>query len=220
MRSPRRDDAHGSGRFVQHPLPEKRRLLSYSLKGRRDDHIECRGGVRDAVSFELEPVEPEVFWTFQHELAEDSLRQGMLHKFGASGRMAMGGAEPHPHREPGTQVADPGLPHLPRRLRHRQEPDRCSSCRKARRRCGGNTSHPTPLPQGEREIAISPLIQVNHLRRREAVEVGRGGVAVGADVLAVDQVAQVQSGSSSAREMVSSASQVGPKTEQIASGPS
>jgi hypothetical protein len=75
---------------AQHPLPEKRRLLSYSLKGQREDHIECRGGVRYAVNFQLEPVEPEVFWTFQHELAEDGLRQGMLHKFQSSGRMALG----------------------------------------------------------------------------------------------------------------------------------
>ena len=35
---------------------------------------------------------------------------------------------------------------------------------------------------------------MQHFCRREAVEVGRGGVAVGADVLAVDQVAQFQVG--------------------------
>ena len=75
---------------AHHPLPEKRRLMSYSLKGQRSDHVECRGGVRYDVSFQLEPVEPEVFWTFQQELAQDGLRQGMLHKFDASGRMALG----------------------------------------------------------------------------------------------------------------------------------
>jgi hypothetical protein len=75
---------------AQHPLPEKRRLLSYSLKGQRSDRVECRGGIRYEVSFQLEPVEPEVFWTFQQELAQDGLRQGMLQKFDASGRMALG----------------------------------------------------------------------------------------------------------------------------------
>ena len=35
---------------------------------------------------------------------------------------------------------------------------------------------------------------MHHFRRREAVEVGRGGMAVGADVFAVDQVAQFQVG--------------------------
>jgi hypothetical protein len=75
---------------AHHPLPEKRRLLRYSLRGQRSDSVECRGKVRYEMSFQLEPVDPEVFWTFQHELAQDGVRQGMLHKFNASGRMALG----------------------------------------------------------------------------------------------------------------------------------
>lgn len=75
---------------AHHPLPEKRRLMAYALKGQRSDRLECRGGVCYEMSFHLEPVEPEVFWTFQHELAEDGLRQGMLHRFDSSGRMALG----------------------------------------------------------------------------------------------------------------------------------
>jgi len=42
------------------------------------------------VSFQLEPVAPEIFWTFQQELANDSEREGMLHTFDSSGRMALG----------------------------------------------------------------------------------------------------------------------------------
>lgn len=75
---------------AHHPLPQKRRLLSYKLKGERCDRLECRGGATYQVSFQLEPIEPEVFWTFQEELCHDGDRQGMLHKFGASGRMALG----------------------------------------------------------------------------------------------------------------------------------
>jgi hypothetical protein len=75
---------------AQHPLPEKRRLLRYSLVGQRSDSVECRGKVRYEMSFQLEPVDPQVFWTFQHELAHEGVRQGMLHKFNASGRMALG----------------------------------------------------------------------------------------------------------------------------------
>ncbi len=75
---------------AQHPLPQKRRLLSYKLKGERADHVETRGGVRYQMSFQLEPVEPEVFWTFQQELAHDGQRQGMLHTFNSSGRLALG----------------------------------------------------------------------------------------------------------------------------------
>lgn len=75
---------------AQHPLPQRRRLLSYRLRGERSDRVECRGGVMYQMSFQLEPVAPEVFWTFQHELALDGQRQGMLHTFDASGRMTLG----------------------------------------------------------------------------------------------------------------------------------
>jgi hypothetical protein len=41
-------------------------------------------------SFQLEPVAPEVFWTFQQELAHDGQRRGLFHVFDSSGRMALG----------------------------------------------------------------------------------------------------------------------------------
>jgi hypothetical protein len=75
---------------ANHPLPQKRRLLSYKLKGQRTDHVECRGGAHYRVSFSLEPVEPETFWTFQQELSLDGSRRGMLHKFDSSGRIDVG----------------------------------------------------------------------------------------------------------------------------------
>lgn len=75
---------------AQHPLPQKRRLMSYRLKGERNDGLECRGGARYQVNFQLETVDPEIFWTFQEELNHDGERQGMLHMFNSSGRMAVG----------------------------------------------------------------------------------------------------------------------------------
>jgi hypothetical protein len=75
---------------AQHPLPRKRRLLSYCLRGDRSDRVNCRGGVTYQMNFQLEPAAPEVFWAFQHELSNDSDRQGMLHMFESSGRMALG----------------------------------------------------------------------------------------------------------------------------------
>ena len=75
---------------AHHPLPQRRRLLSYRLQGARSDQIECRGGIRYRVDFQLEPVDPTVFWTFQQELCHDQHRQGMLHTFSSSGRMALG----------------------------------------------------------------------------------------------------------------------------------
>jgi hypothetical protein len=75
---------------AQHPLPQKRRLMSYKLAGDRSDRLECRGGIRYQVSFQLEPVAPDVFWTFQQELSHEGERKGLLHTFDASGRMTIG----------------------------------------------------------------------------------------------------------------------------------
>ena len=72
------------------PLPQKRRLLSYALGGERSDRLECRGGVCYHMSFQLERVDPEVFWSFQGELAAEGLKHGLLHQFGSSGRLATG----------------------------------------------------------------------------------------------------------------------------------
>jgi hypothetical protein len=75
---------------AHHPLPQTRRLVSYRLKGEGSDQVDCRGGARYCVNFQLETVAPEFFWTFQRELAGDEDRKGMLHRFDSSGRMALG----------------------------------------------------------------------------------------------------------------------------------
>lgn len=75
---------------ANHPLPEKRKLFGHSLKGRHKERVECRGGVTYECDFQLERVEPAQFWTFQHDLAWESSANGMLHRFDASGRIALG----------------------------------------------------------------------------------------------------------------------------------
>ncbi|MCO6454032.1 MAG: DUF2617 family protein [Pirellulaceae bacterium] len=75
---------------AQHPLPQKRRLMRYRLRGERSDRVQCRGGVVYQVKFQLEPVRPEVFYTCQQELVHHGEREGMFHSFDASGRMALG----------------------------------------------------------------------------------------------------------------------------------
>jgi hypothetical protein len=75
---------------AQHPLPQKRRLMSYRFKGERTDRVECRGGVSYQVSFQLEPASPQDFWMFQNELARDAQVEGLLHRFDSSGRMNLG----------------------------------------------------------------------------------------------------------------------------------
>lgn len=75
---------------AQHPLPQKRRLMSYRLRGERGDRVECRGGIKYDVKFQLESATPDIFWAFQQELRQGGQNQGMLHMFDASGRMALG----------------------------------------------------------------------------------------------------------------------------------
>ncbi len=75
---------------AKQPLPQKRRLMNYKLRGERHDRLECRGGVTYQTSFQLETVEPEIFWAFQQELTRDASHRGLLYSFNAKGRMALG----------------------------------------------------------------------------------------------------------------------------------
>jgi hypothetical protein len=75
---------------AHHPLPKTRLLVSHALKGDRSERVECRGGVKYEMRFQMEPTEPEIFMMFQKELAETNPGAGMLHRFESSGRMALG----------------------------------------------------------------------------------------------------------------------------------
>ncbi len=75
---------------AQQPLPQKRRLISYRLRGRRNDALKTRGGVNYQMEFEVEAAAPEVFYTYQQDLAQLSQRQGLLYHFAPSGRMSLG----------------------------------------------------------------------------------------------------------------------------------
>ena len=76
---------------AHHPLPQRRRLMNHRLKGHRQDRVLCRGGARYQVRFQLEPVHPEQFWTYQQEIALAGRFGGLFHQFHSSGRMALGG---------------------------------------------------------------------------------------------------------------------------------
>lgn len=71
------------------PLPKRRRLLSKPLKGSRTEKAECRGNVGYRTHFQLEPVSPDMFWMVQKQLGTGPT-EGLLHRFDASGRMALG----------------------------------------------------------------------------------------------------------------------------------
>ncbi len=70
-------------------LPTDRRLMLYRIRGERSDKIEHRG-ITHQTSIQLEPVSPELFVLFQHELAREGERQGMLQRFDSSARVPTG----------------------------------------------------------------------------------------------------------------------------------
>lgn len=80
---------------AQAPLPQKRRLMSHPLTGQRRDGLECRGGAKYSVEFQLESVDSAAFFTYQKEFAlagarEGQTNDGLLHNFDSSGRFDLG----------------------------------------------------------------------------------------------------------------------------------
>jgi hypothetical protein len=72
------------------PLPKQRRLLFHRLRGERNDRVQCRSGIEYDVSFQLEKLEPAIFWDFQQQLTQDSECRGLVHTFNSNGRVALG----------------------------------------------------------------------------------------------------------------------------------
>lgn len=75
---------------AHHPLPQRRRLMSYRLKGERSERVEVAAGVSFEVNFSLEPADYAKFKAYQRELTLQATRQGMLQQFAANGRLNAG----------------------------------------------------------------------------------------------------------------------------------
>jgi hypothetical protein len=75
---------------ANYPLPRTRCMLKKRLCGEHQQRLEYRDQVAYEVKFELEPLDPNVFWAFQQELAYESEREGMVHVFDATGRFSLG----------------------------------------------------------------------------------------------------------------------------------
>jgi len=74
---------------VHQPLPARRSLLRQTLKGSRTENVSCRRGVSYRTHFQLETVDPKLFWMVGQQLGKGPT-EGLLHWFDSSGRMAMG----------------------------------------------------------------------------------------------------------------------------------
>lgn len=72
------------------PLPSRRQLISHRIQGKRFETHECRGGATYRTMFHLESIAPEVFFALQQELFSGPAPEGLVHRFDASGRLAIG----------------------------------------------------------------------------------------------------------------------------------
>ncbi|PHR98534.1 MAG: DUF2617 domain-containing protein [Blastopirellula sp.] len=75
---------------AHHPLPQRRRLMNYQLKGKRRDLVDCRGGIVYQSDFQLEEISSEWASICKFELAQNGPKQGLIHQFDSSGRIKMG----------------------------------------------------------------------------------------------------------------------------------
>ena len=74
-----------------HPLPSSRRIDSKPFQGGFQESVEDRGQLRYRSEFQIEKVEPELFWSIQNQLAKSTPQHGILHRFDSSGRIPIGG---------------------------------------------------------------------------------------------------------------------------------
>src|SRR6516164_904527 len=71
------------------PLPQRRRLLSYRLRGEHSGTLTCAHGVTYQTSFQVETLPPEIFLHVHGEILEDGGKRGLLHHFQPNHRLAL-----------------------------------------------------------------------------------------------------------------------------------
>jgi hypothetical protein len=71
------------------PLPEKRRLLSYRLRGEHSHSVACAHGIHYQMSFQVEVLPPEIFMHVHEEILCDGGKRGLLHNFQPHHRLAL-----------------------------------------------------------------------------------------------------------------------------------
>jgi len=62
-------------------LPEKRRLLSYKLRGEHGGSLCCAHGIKYQTTFQVETLAPGIFLQVHDEILADGEKRGLLHNF-------------------------------------------------------------------------------------------------------------------------------------------
>ena len=71
------------------PLPERRRLLHYKLRGEHHAALACAHGIHYQMSFQVEALPPEIFLHVHDEIMADGAKRGFLHNFQPHHRLAL-----------------------------------------------------------------------------------------------------------------------------------
>jgi hypothetical protein len=71
------------------PLPQKRRLLGWRLRGERSDAITCAHQITYQTTFQVEVLPPEQFLHVHDEIVSDGGKRGLLHNFHPHHRLAL-----------------------------------------------------------------------------------------------------------------------------------
>lgn len=71
------------------PLPEKRRLLSYRLRGEHTGTLACAHGIHYETCFQVETLPEEIFLHIHDEILSEGAKRGLLHNFQPNHRLAV-----------------------------------------------------------------------------------------------------------------------------------
>lgn len=74
---------------LEEPLPERRRLLSYRLRGEHCARYDAARGIRYQTTFQVEVLPPEIFLHVHDEILADGGKRGLLHNFRPNHRLSL-----------------------------------------------------------------------------------------------------------------------------------
>lgn len=71
-------------------LPQQRKLVEMSLRGKYVEEIQGKRGLRYSSQFELDHISADMFWMLQTQLQNCPSPEGMVYAFDSSGRIPFG----------------------------------------------------------------------------------------------------------------------------------
>jgi hypothetical protein len=74
---------------AEQELPQKRRLLSYKLRGEHSGNLTCAHGIKYQTTFQVETLQPDIFLQIHEEILADGAKRGLVHNFSPGHRVTL-----------------------------------------------------------------------------------------------------------------------------------